>query len=82
MEEDINPKIFAFRTPPLLFSVAKEGTLKFDIRKNVGFKLGDWVNYIEWYPNKVEPTGKSVLRKIDYISHNGVEDGYIAFSFK
>lgn len=62
------------------------GQKTFEVRKNDrDFQIGDLLILNEIDGSTMEPTGRTVFRKIDYILHGGqfgIQEGYCVMSLK
>lgn len=78
------PKVHNLKTWPEFFSEVKNGSKKFEIRKNDrDYKVHDILNLEEYCPDKEEYTGVKIQAKVDYILSGGefgVEDGFVVMS--
>lgn len=66
------------KTWPQYFEAVSSGEKTFEVRKNDrNFKVGDILHLDEWCPSQAEYLGRSVARRVTYITDFGQREGCV-----
>ncbi len=81
-----NYQIHKLKTWPLYFEEVLNGTKTFEVRKNDrDFKVGDYLELLEYNPEHSLFTGRSCTRAVVYILQGGqfgIQEGYVIMGIK